>query len=257
MKVVKAPEIEEGCKQLPTETWATGGSGAAAQMDELLSCSEGGQKWKNEGIIGEDDSDEGVEDPLLQHYQRWHSPTGTPPGPVPLPPRRLNDGTNPDVLEPIAIMEAVSSSHRKHGTAIAHKRENGRGSVVCRTALIRSKDVMMNGRGRGRGSRGGGRERGGRTNEGRVQQRQQSLSDLVTKKTKYHRCTRLRDTAGVTQDHTVRVGGSAAGVTQLHTVEAQTAGLSHQFVAFEGSVAGVITQLHTVEVQTAGSVTSL
>jgi len=55
------------------ETWATGGSGAAAQMDELLSCSEGGQKWKNEGIIGEDDSDEGVEDPPLQHYQRWVS----------------------------------------------------------------------------------------------------------------------------------------------------------------------------------------
>ncbi|EJK54501.1 hypothetical protein THAOC_25866, partial [Thalassiosira oceanica] len=53
-------------------------------------------------------------------------PTGTPTGPVPLPPRRLNnDGTNPDVLEPIAIMEDVSSSHRKHGTAIAHKRENG------------------------------------------------------------------------------------------------------------------------------------
>ncbi|EJK59195.1 hypothetical protein THAOC_20615, partial [Thalassiosira oceanica] len=74
--------------------------------------------------IGENDSDEGVEDPPLQHYQRWHSPAGTPPGPVPLPPRRLNnDGTNPDVLEPIAaIMEDVSSSHRKHGTAIAHKR---------------------------------------------------------------------------------------------------------------------------------------
>ncbi|EJK51787.1 hypothetical protein THAOC_29013, partial [Thalassiosira oceanica] len=33
------------------------------------------------------------------------SPTGTPPGPV--PPRRLNndnDGTNPDVLEPMAII---------------------------------------------------------------------------------------------------------------------------------------------------------
>ncbi|EJK62389.1 hypothetical protein THAOC_17001 [Thalassiosira oceanica] len=51
-----------------------------------------------------------------------HSPTGTPPGPVPLPPRRLNnDGTNPDILG----LEDVSSSHRKHGTAIAHKRENG------------------------------------------------------------------------------------------------------------------------------------